>query len=90
MNTLTDFKRVLDSDGVQLEQLNLANNAPDNARIYRGLIRSVIRTNTQGAYLTMANGSDSFMEYGKASEWEFDGDVAAHVSGLKYRVIQAV
>lgn len=90
MNTLTDFKRILDSDGVQLEQLGLANNAPDNARIYRGLIRNVIRTNTQGAYLTMANGDPSFMDYGKASEWEFDGDLATHNSGLKYRVIKAV
>jgi len=88
MKTMADFKRELIS-GSKVELLNLANNAPDNARLYRGMVREVLSTNTTGFYATMATGGDSFMYWGKASDWVFTGDTATNQCGLSYRIIGA-
>ena len=91
LNTLADFKRVLQTPGVQLETLALANHI-SRGRLYVGQVRPVIKANTTGVYLATEGGgvSGSFLGYGKASEWVFTGDVATNACGLSYRVLMPV
>lgn len=84
-----EFKRILNKPGVQLETLALAN-IVSRGRLHVGQIRPIIKANSVGIYLATPGGgaSGSFLDYGKASEWEFAGDVATNVKyGMSYRVI---
>lgn len=91
LNTLADFKRALNTKGVQLETLSLANHV-SRGRLHVGQIRPVISADTTGVYLATEGGSfrGSFLGYGKASEWIFNGDIATNVCGLSYRVLMPV
>ena len=91
MKTHADFKRALQTKGVQLETLALANNI-SGGRLYVGQIRPVSEVNTTGVYLTTEGGSTrgSFLGYDKASDWTFNGDIATNVCGLSYRVLLPV
>lgn len=89
MNSLADFKRALQIKGVELESLALATGVK-GGRLRVGDIRPVIEVNTVGVYLKTEGGSSrgSFLDYGKASEWEFSGDVATNIRyGYAYRVL---
>jgi hypothetical protein len=89
MKTLSDFKRALQTEGASLETLALVKGAREG-RIKLGSIRPVIKSNTVGVYLeTEGSGANgSFLEYGKASEWEFEGDIARNIEwGYAYRVV---
>ena len=89
MKTLADFKRALQTEGVRLETLALATGVK-GGRINVGDIRPVIESNTVGVYLKTEGGSTrgSFLEYGKADEWRFEGNTASNTKyGYAYRVI---
>ena len=88
INNLADFKRVLQTPGVQLETLALANYVKEG-RLYVGQIRPVNIYNTTGIYLATegVKGRGSFLGYGKASEWIFNGLIATNICGYSYRVI---
>jgi hypothetical protein len=99
MQTLADFKRALQTEGVKVETLALTHNAITSgvlaSRLRVGMVRKVNIYNTLGVYLKELddNSSDrgSFLEYGKASEWEFEGDVARNNQyGYAYRIILLV
>ena len=91
MKTLADFKKVLKQEGVQLETLSLAAGS-QGGRLRVGMIRFVNIHNTVGVYLkenSEDKGRGSFLDWGKASEWVFDGDVATNTKyGYSYRVIE--
>lgn len=91
MKTHADFKRVLQTEGVQLETLALANNV-SGGRLYVGQVRPVQSFDTTGVYLTTEGGSSrgSFLGYDKASDWTFNGDIATNICGLSYRVLLPV
>ena len=91
LDTLADFKRALNTKGVQLETLSLANHV-SGGRLHVGQIRPVISADTTGVYLATEGKSSrgSFLGYGKASEWIFNGDIATNVCGLSYRVLMPV
>ena len=84
-----EFKRILQVPGVQLETLAIAN-AVSRGRLTVGQIRPVIESNTVGVYLATPGGCErgSFLDYGKAAEWEYDGlTVTNKIYGMSYRVI---
>lgn len=91
MKTLADFKRALQTEGVQLETLALANGVK-GGRLNVGDIRPVIEWDTTGVYLKTEGGSvrGSFLGYDKASDWVFTEDTATHKCGLSYRVLLPV
>lgn len=88
MKNLAEFKRVLQTPGVKLETLSLANGLA-GGRLFVGQIRRVNKADTTGVYLSdeTTTGRGSFLGYGKASEWEFSEDIATNSYGLSYRVI---
>ena len=99
LNTLADFKRALQTEGVKLETLALAygfTNSPasiQEGRLRVGMVRYVNKYDTTGVYLKENEGDQgrgSFLGYGKASEWVFTGDVATNACGLSYRVLMPV
>lgn len=91
MKTLADFKKALKTEGVKLETLSLANYATGGT-LRVGMIRFVTIHNTVGVYLKEdpeEKGRGSFLDWGKASEWVFDNDIAINIEyGYSYRVIQ--
>jgi len=92
LNTLADFKRALQTPGVQLETLALSNGYTQGGLLYVSQVRPVIKADTTGVYLATEGSSNrgSFLGYGKASEWVFTGDVATNACGLSYRVLMPV
>ena len=90
MKTLADFKRALQTEGVKLETLSLANNAKAG-RLWVGMVRFVNKWDTTGVYLKeneSDQGRGSFLGYDKAADWEFDGDVARNIKwGYSYKVL---
>ena len=90
MKTLADFKRALQTEGVKVETLALSN-LTKAGRLRVGMIRFVNKYDTTGVYLkenAEDEGRGSFLDYGKASEWQFEGDTARNlVYGYAYRVI---
>jgi hypothetical protein len=99
MNTLTDFKRALQTEGVKVETLALTHNAITSgvlaSRLRVGMVRYVNIHNTVGVYLKELDDTStkrgSFLDYGKASEWEFNGDIARNNKyGYAYRIILPV
>jgi len=89
INNHAQFKRILQTPGVQLETLALANTS-SRGRLTVGQIREIKETNTVGIYLDTPGGSSrgSFLDYGKASEWEFNGlTVTNKLYGMSYRII---
>ena len=91
LNTLADFKRALQTPGVQLETLALVNGI-SGGRLYVGQVRPVIKADTTGVYLATEGSGNrgSFLGYGKASEWVFTGDIATNACGSSYRVLMPV
>ena len=97
MKTHAEFKRYLQANGTKLETLALAygfRNSPSSiqeGRLYVGLVRFVNKADSTGVYLKEKpddSGRGSFLDYGKASEWTFDGFVATNTKfGYIYRVI---
>lgn len=89
MKTLTEFKKALQTQGVKVETLALANTA-SNGRLRVGQIRFVNKFNTVGVYLKEegTEGSGSYLDYGKASEWVFEGNIARNTKyGYAYKII---
>lgn len=92
MNTLADFKRALQTEGVKLETLSLASNVKAG-RLWVGMVRFVNKWDTTGVYLKLEQDKDtpergSFLGYDKAADWEFDGDVARNIKwGYSYKVL---
>lgn len=89
MKTHADFKRYLQAEGTQLETLALANHI-SGGRLRVGTVRFVSKTNTVGVYLKERGdlGTSSFLDYGNASEWVFEGFIATNTKyGYSYRVI---
>jgi hypothetical protein len=97
LNTLADFKRALQTPGVQLETLALAygfTNSPASIREGRlrvGMVRYVSKYDTTGVYLKENEGEQgrgSFLGYDKAADWVFTEDIATNTKcGYAYRVI---
>lgn len=89
MKTLAEFKKALQTPGVQVETLALATTAKPG-RLFVGQIRFVNKFNTVGVYLQEegGEGSGSFLDYGKASEWIFEGPIAKNTKyGYAYKII---
>jgi len=90
MKTLTDFKKALRTEGTKLEILTLANGV-QGGPLKVGMVRFVNIHNSVGVYLKEKaedKGRGSFLDWGKASEWVFDNDVAKNTKyGYSYRVI---
>ena len=90
MKTHAEFKRYLQAEGTKLETLALANYVK-GGRLYVGMVRFINKADTTGVYLKETpeeSGRGSFLEYGKASEWTFDGFIATNTKyGYSYRVI---
>lgn len=87
IKTLAQFKREL-VPGVRLETLALAHGIK-GGRLNVGDIRPIISADTTGVYLETPGGSvrGSFLGFDKASDWQFNGDVATHAFGMSYRVL---
>jgi len=90
MKTHAEFKRYLQAEGTQLETLALVNNSSGD-RLYVGMVRFINKADTTGVYLKEKpedKGRGSFLDYGKASEWTFNGFIATNTKyGYSYRVI---
>ena len=90
MKTHAEFKRYLQANGTQLETLALANHIA-GSRLRVGMVRFVNKANTTGVYLKEKpedEGTGSFLDYGNASEWTFEGFIATNTKyGYSYRVI---
>lgn len=90
MKTLTHFKQALQVPGVKVETLALATAAAPG-RLKVGQVRYVNKFNTVGVYLKenpTDEGNGSFLDYGKASEWVFEGDIAQNTKwGYAYKII---
>ena len=82
------FKNILKS-GQGLIDLEVTSSPfKDSARVFVGLIRPIQRANSVGVYLCSHFAPEgSFLDYGKASEWKFSGDIATHEDGLAYRLL---
>ena len=81
------FKNIL-KEGVGKIDMEVTATPWTNGKIFVGLIRPIQRADSVGVYLTMHDAPrGSFLDYGKASEWTFDGDTARHTDGLAYRLI---
>ena len=97
MKTHAEFKRYLQANGIQLETLALAYGVIDSpstfqeGRLRVGMVRFVNKADTTGVYLKEKpedGGRGSFLDYGKASEWTFEGFIATNTKyGYSYRVI---
>lgn len=88
MKTLADFKRALQTEGVQLETLRLIDGKESSGRLWVGQVRAVKSYDTTGVYLDMNDGKrGSFLGYDKASDWTFTEDTATHKIGYSYRVL---
>ena len=97
MKTHAEFKRYLQANGTQLETLALAYGVIDSpstfqeGRLRVGMVRFVNKADTTGVYLKEKpedGGRGSFLDYGKASEWTFEGFIATNTKyGYSYRVI---
>ena len=91
MKTLADFKRALQTEGVKVETLALANGATTSTRLRVGMVRFVNKYDTTGVYLkenAEDEGRGSFLGYDKASDWVFEGDVATNkVVGYSYKIL---
>ena len=97
MKTHAEFKRYLQANGTQLETLALAYGVIDSpstfqeGRLRVGMVRFVNKANTTGVYLKEKpedEGTGSFLDYGNASEWTFEGFIATNTKyGYSYRVI---
>jgi hypothetical protein len=100
LNTLADFKRALQTPGVQLETLALAygfTNSPasiQEGRLRVGMVRYVNKCDTTGVYLKENEGDQgrgSFLGYDKAGDWVFTEDIATNTKwGYAYRVLMPV
>ena len=90
MKTLADFKKALQTPNIKVETLALANTAT-NGRLRVGQVRFVNKFNTVGVYLKENEsdaGSGSYLDYGKASEWVFEGEIARNTKyGYAYKII---
>jgi hypothetical protein len=93
MKTHAEFKRHLQANGTKLEIIALADGLQQSGRLRVGMVRFVNKANTVGVYLkenTEEKGMGSFLDYGNASEWEFNDFVATNkVIGYSYRVLLA-
>jgi hypothetical protein len=91
MNTHAEFKRYLQAEGTKLETLALADGLQVSGRLRVGMIRFINKANTVGVYLKENSddeGRGSFLDYDKASDWEFNNFVATNKKhGYSYRVI---
>lgn len=88
MKNLAEFKKVLQTEGVKVETLALANTIkPGILKI--GQVRFVAKFNTVGVYLKEhPEAQGSYLDYGKASEWVFEGNIARNTKyGYAYRII---
>lgn len=88
MKTLAEFKKALQTPGVKVETLALASTIkPGRLRV--GQVRFVDKFNTVGVYLKEhVEGTGSYLDYGKASEWVFEGPVAKNTKyGYAYKII---
>lgn len=90
MKNMAEFKKALQTPNIKVKTLALAN-PMSGGRLYVGQIRSVYKYNTVGVYLkenASDEGSGSFLDYGKASEWIFEGDTARNTKyGYAYQII---
>ena len=84
------FMKYLKANGTKLETLALANGKTGGG-LYVGMVRYIHKADTVGAYLKEKpedEGRGSFLDYGKASEWTFEGFIATNIKyGYSYRVI---
>jgi UDP-N-acetylmuramate-alanine ligase len=82
------FKRILQEGKVKLEILKLANHI-SGGRLHVGLVRSIRKADTTGVYL-IAEGDESrgsFLDYDKAKDWVFDGNIATNTKfGYSYKL----
>lgn len=87
MKNLAEFKKLLQTEGVQVETVALANTVKPG-RLKVGQVRFVAKFNTVGVYLKEhVEGVGSFLDYGKASEWVFEGNVARNTKyGYAYKI----
>lgn len=88
-----EFKRILSMKGTRLTTLALAKGMKEG-RIVLGATRHIRKADTTGVYLVTEEElgkpvSGSFLGFGKASEWEFEGDVATAKWGGKYLVVRS-
>ena len=88
MKSHADIKRALQADGTRLETLALANFI-SGGRLNVGDVRYINKANSVGVYLKKdgEQGSGSFLDYDKATDWTIDGDIITHKMGMSYRVI---
>lgn len=88
-----EFKRILSMKGTKLQTLSLANGVVSSSRMAVGEVRHIRKADTTGVYLVKeeelgANTMGSFLGFDKASDWEFDGDIAKASWGGSYLVIR--
>ena len=92
IKTHADFKRALSTKGTRLTTLALASGMKEG-RIKIGATRHIRKANSVGVYLVTDEELDkptngSFLDFDKASDWKFDGDIATNTKfGYSYRVV---
>lgn len=86
MNNLAELKRAL-RVGVNVETLTQVGGGAPNSNMAG--IRLVKQTQTNGVYLSKTDfrRAWSFMDFGKATDWSFDGNVFTNVDGRSYLLL---
>lgn len=89
------FKSILKEGKVKLETLALArgfNALPSSVqkgRLYIGMVRYIKKADTTGVYLALEGDESrgSFLDYDKAKDWVFDGNIATNTKfGYSYKL----
>jgi hypothetical protein len=83
MNTLADFKRYLATPNARVRMISFHGQTPNPALAEW---RTVAKLQTNAvAFATANNSGKSWLEFGKASGWTFDGNTVS-IGGLVYEI----
>jgi hypothetical protein len=89
MKTLADFKRFLAEPDATLTLIKYAVNGDVQLHKYQGIPRKVSKLQTNSVRLATPEGKTSWLDFGKASEWAFDDELAVNANSgvvLIYRL----
>ena len=79
MKTLADLKRELAKPNATLTLLAYAVSGEPKPHVYAGVARTVHTLQTNAVALSHPeNGKVSWLTFGKAGDWKFDGNVATY------------
>ena len=74
--SLAELKRALSQPGAAIigVENDLLADRPERMTVFRST-RPIVKVQTNGFYTRQPDGARSWMEFGKAADWTFDGEV---------------